>query len=223
MKDNVFEHQGTTRCMPHISQLQVRTFKIWTTDQFSTMLPSVPISSLLNPASPNSSLPPVNLEQQLALVAGLCDRPLPSDAPPHVMESLSHVISYFKLDRGTEQHRGSTIPRLINSPLVPGPTIRRNVYINHKTMLSVLYTYEDLNTWIEYPETNPDRPVGYLFCCNPLKWDNPVRNFAYSLSRPSGQTRRGQEVEHPLLVDKYDQKVLCVVEHSTCMLKHNII
>jgi len=63
----------------------------------------------------------------------------------------------------------------------------------------VLYTYEDVNAWVEYPETNPDRPVGYLFRRDPCNWANPVRNFTYSLGKPAGKTR-GEEVEHLLLV-----------------------
>jgi hypothetical protein len=93
---------------------------------------------------------------------------------------------------------------------------QRNVYVNHKTTLSVLYTYDDVNAWVEYPETNPDRPVGYLFRRDPHKWDNPIRNVAYSLGKPSGQTRKGEEIEHPLLVDRDWKKVLCVVAHMTC-------
>ena len=105
-------------------------------------------------------------------------------------------------------------------PSQQSPTIRRNVYTSSKTTLSVLYTYEDVNAWVEYPETSPDRPVGYLFRRDPHNWENPVRNFAYSLGKPSGQMERGQEREHPLLVDQHGNKVPCVVNHLTCMRFH---
>jgi len=107
----------------------------------------------------------------------------------------------------------------VQQPIADSPPtiqVRRNVYTNPKTTLSVLYTYEDPNAWVEYPETNLDRPVGYLFRRDPCNWENPVRNFTYSLGKPSGQTRKGEEVHHPLLVDKDGNKVSCAVTHLTC-------
>jgi hypothetical protein len=105
-------------------------------------------------------------------------------------------------------------------PIQPqqNPTIRQNVYTSSKTTLSILYTYEDVNAWVEYPETSPtsDRPIGYLFRRDPCDWENPVRNFAYSLGKPSGQTKRGLEREHLLLVDQHGRKVPRVVSHLTC-------
>jgi hypothetical protein len=148
---------------------------------------------LLNPPTPTSCLPPANLDQQAALVAGLHDRALLSDAPP-----LSVDIDP------------------VNQPQ-QSPTIRRNVYTTSMTTLSVLYTYEDVNAWVEYPETSPDHPVGYLFRRDPHNWENPVRNFAYSLGKQSGQTEKGQERKHLLLVDRQGSKVPCVVSHLTCM------
>jgi hypothetical protein len=97
------------------------------------------------------------------------------------------------------------------------PTISRNVYTSSKTTLSVLYTYEDVNAWVEYLETSPDQPVGYFFCRDPHNWENPAQNFAYSLGKPSGQTMRGEEHKHPLLVNQQGSKVPCVVNHLTCM------
>ena len=32
--------------------------------------------------------------------------------------------------------------------------------------------------YVEYPDTNPNHPVGYLFRCDPHNWQNPIRNFA---------------------------------------------
>ena len=66
--------------------------------------------------------------------------------------------------------------------------------------LSTLYTFENIDAYVEYPETNADRPVSYLFRCNPNNWNNPAHNFVYSLGKPSGQTKKGAEVECSLLV-----------------------
>lgn len=154
------------------------------------------------------------------MVAGLHDRPLPLDAPPDITESFSCIIDFFGLNEGLDLGPGSAAPHLLNSTSIAhqhGPTVHQNVYVNHKTTLSVLYTYDDMDAWIEYPETNPDRPIGYLFQHDPHKWDNPIQNVAYSLGKPSGQTRKGEELEHPLLVDRDGKKVLCVVTHLTYM------
>ena len=179
-----------------------------------TMPPRIPISSLLN--SPT----PANLDQQAAMVAELRDRALLSDAPPLIIESLSHVANYFGSSIALEEASSMTahhsvVPALLIQPRLC-PTIRRNVYSSSRTTLSVLYTYEDVNAWVEYPETSPDQPVGYLFRRDPRNWENPVQNFAYSLGKPSGQTKRGEECQNPLLVDQQGRKVPCVVSHLTC-------
>lgn len=191
------------------------------------MPPQIPITSLLNFPTPE------NLDQQAAMVAELRDRALLSDAPPLIIESLSHVANYFgstgSIAPALEQaptpgptvtaHRSvvpDSDPLIQPQLLVVCPTIRRNVYSSSRTTLSVLYTYEDVNAWVEYPETSPDQPVGYLFRRDPHNWENPVQNFAYSLGKPSGQTKRGQEREHLLLVDQQGSKVPCVVSHLTC-------
>jgi hypothetical protein len=157
------------------------------------MPPRIPISSLINP--PTLCLPPAILDQQAALTT----RP------------------------GPTAHHSQSVDRLSPDPPIrpiqpqQSPKICRNVYTSSKTTLSVLYTYEDVNAWVEYPETSPDQPIGYLFCRDPRNWENPVRNFAYSLGKPSGQTEQGQERKHPLLVDQQGIKVPCVVSHLTCM------
>ena len=167
------------------------------------MPPRIPISSLLNSPTPTSCLPPANssLDQQAALssLAGLRDQALLSDAPPLIIESISHVANYFQVGStsvASEQAPGPTAPPSHHSvdpdPLIwpqQSPTIHRNVYMSSKTTLSILYTYEDMNAWVEYPETSPDQLVGYLFRCDPCNWENPVWNFAYSLGKPSGQTK----------------------------------
>ena len=180
----------------------------------ATRPPGIPISLLLtgNSSTPTSdSVPPANLDK---LVAVLHDRAVLPDAPPLIIESLSHVADYFGSQAGPTAHHSVNPDPLIQPQ---NPTMRQNVYTSSKTTLSVLYTYEDVNAWVEYLETSPNQPVGYLFCCDPPKWENLVRNFAYSLGKPSGQTIRGQEREHPLLVDRQGRKVPCVVSHLTCM------
>ena len=186
------------------------------------MPPSIPLSSpsrLPHPETEDSHSTPPRLGQ-LALLAGLHDRSLPLNAPPVIVESLTRVLDYFDLHSGPEQPGSAAPPPVHSLPVLlqPSPTIQKNVYLNHKTTLSVLYTFEDVNAWVEYPETNPDRPVGYLFRRDPDNWYNPVRNFAYSLGEPSGQTQRGREVENLLLIDHSGKKVPCVVAHSTCKL-----
>lgn len=180
---------------------------------------------------------PVSPDSLSARLAGLHDRSLPSNAPPVIVESLTRVLDYFDLhsssQAGPEPHPGSTTTGStatppVHSPLAqvlpqPIPTIQRNVCLNRKTTLSVLYTFEDVNAWVEYPETNSDRPVGYLFRCDPDNWNNPVRNFSYSLGEPSGRTKRGNEVEISLLKDHNGRNVPCAVAHSTCKSNYQVL
>jgi hypothetical protein len=181
------------------------------------MPPRIPIASLLT----GNFQTPENLDQQAA-IAELRDQALLSDAPPLVIESLTHVANYFGSTQesiGSVAHpsRRSVLPLADNmNHMIQPPTICRNVYSSSRTTLSILYTYEDVNAWVEYPETSPDQPVGYLFRRDPRNWENPVQNFAYSLGKPSGQTKRGQERENHLLVDQHGNKVPCVVSHLTC-------
>lgn len=195
------------------------------------MPPSIPVSS---PSTPPRPRRPDNLQGQLAQLAALHDRSLPSNTPPRIVESLTRVLDYFDIHSqvgpDSDYLPGSTAGPPVHSPLVhvsppnqPIPTIRRNVNINRKTTLSVLYTFEDVNAWVEYPETGPDRPVGYLFRCDPDNWNNPVHNFSYSLGEPSGRTQRGHEVEIPLLKDYNGINVPCVVAHSTCKSNYAVL
>jgi hypothetical protein len=176
------------------------------------MPPSIPVSS------PDLHLTPPRLDDLQGLLASLRNHSLPSNTPPVIVESLTRVLNHFDPHSGPEHYPtlGSAAAPPVHRQPEPSPTIRNNVYLNPKTTLSVLYTFEDINAWVEYPETNPDRPVGYLFRRDPDNWYNPVRNFAYSSGEPSGRTRRGHEVENPLLIDRNRMKVPCVVAHSTC-------
>src|SRR6266545_1182974 len=131
------------------------------------MPPSIPISSLLNLSTLNSSHEDasVNLQWQIVLLANCSNQCFPLNTPPHIVESLSHVLDYFGLwEQVPATPAKSAVPGPVDSALIQmAPTVHQNVYINLKTTLSVLYMYEDTNTWVEYPETKLDRPVGYLF------------------------------------------------------------
>jgi hypothetical protein len=182
------------------------------------MPPRIPIASLLNFQTPENS-------DQQAAIAELRDKALLSDAPPLIIESLTHVANYFGSTQesiGSVAHPSPSRRSVLPDNMIQPPTIRRNVYSSSRTTLSILYTYEDVNAWVEYPETSPDQPVGYLFRRDPRNWENPVQNFAYSLGKPSGQTKRGQERENHLLVDQHGNKVPCVVSHLTCTVKFSL-
>ena len=157
-----------------------------------------------------------------------------------IVESLTCVLDFFNLHTssssqaqagpvlvGSEHHPGSTATPPVHSPLAqvlpqPIPTIQKNVYLNRKTMLSVLYTFEDVNAWVEYPKTNSDRPVGYLFRRDPDNWNNPIHNFSYSLGELSGRTKKG-DADTPLLKDLNRTNVPCVVAHSTCKSNYQVL
>lgn len=97
------------------------------------------------------------------------------------------------------------------------------VYVNRKTTLSKLHIYDDINAYIEYPETGErEGPVGHMFRRDPANWQNPVRNFAYSLGSPEGQSKKGLEIKCPLLKHLIDETVSipCIESHYTCMYSH---
>lgn len=188
------------------------------------MPPSVPISVLLNADlerdSSNANSLQVDVRHQITSVSDLLSRPS-LGAPPHIAESLSNVINYFGSDDYPTEHSQVHIPPLLlgtsesRNSASPSNT-RHNFKLNRKTTLSTLYTYEDINAYVEYPYTNPIHPVGYLFRCEPCDWQNPIRNFAYSLGKPAGQSKVGEEVFSDLLVGKDGNRVPCVESHFTC-------
>jgi hypothetical protein len=96
--------------------------------------------------------------------------------------------------------------------------VRTDVKLNRKTTLARLYIYEDVHTYIEYPETSADHPIGHLFQCNPDNWQDAVHNFAYSLGLPSGCTRKGDEITFSLLQEMDNGNLVpCIKRHWTCM------
>jgi hypothetical protein len=178
-----------------------------------------------------------DVRPHVTLVAGLLSHPTPLPAPPEIERCLSRVIEYFRLlslepprrlpgfrsQEGSQQlATNSNISyrwqgESFTCDAVPS-SIQHNVKLNRQTTLTTLYIYEDVNAYVEYPETSATQPVGYLFRQDPHNWENPTHCFAYSLGKPSGQTRRGDEVGCLLLTTENGTKVPCVESHSTCTL-----
>jgi hypothetical protein len=197
------------------------------------MPPRIPISSLLDSNCSAEALR--DIRPHVTLVAGLLSRPTLS-APPEIKDCLSRVIEYFELHNlEPSQH----LPVLLSHEdsqacstnndmsswagsftrnTVP-LSVQHNVKLNRQMTLATLYIYDDINAYVEYPETSATQPVGYLFRCDPCNWENPTRCFAYSLGKPSGQTRKGQEVVCDLLTVEDGSKVSCIESHYTCTLR----
>ncbi|KAF8078916.1 hypothetical protein FPV67DRAFT_1690345 [Lyophyllum atratum] len=80
----------------------------------------------------------------------------------------------------------------------------------------MLYTYNDVHAYVEYPETGSPEPIGHLFRRDPDSWHNPAYEMAYSMGFPSGRTQNGREVSNPLLKDGAGVLVPCTESHFTC-------
>ena len=188
---------------------------------------SVPVSMLLNTDLPvESELPnTIDVRHLITSVSELLSCPS-LRAPPHIAEHLLDVVNYFisddyPIERST--HTQTDIPPQKRQPLPLDPSensaspsnTQYNIKLNRKTILSTLYTYDHNNVYIEYPDTDPNHPVGYLFCCNPYDWQNPIRTFAYSLRKLAGQSKVGGEVFSDLLEGKDGNCVPCVESHFT--------
>ena len=172
-------------------------------------------------------------------------------APPHVVEwltsavkclsngsradSVAAVSTLVSTDSAHEHTPERVMPRVLSTPsprartLSPPlflsnsvPLVKIDIKLNRKTTLSKLYCYEDIRAYVEYPETHPADPVGYLFRRDPDNWLDPAHNFAYSLGSPSGRTKKGDEVTCHLLhkVGDMTELVPCVERHYTCMWNH---
>ena len=196
------------------------------------MPPRIPISSLLDSDCSAEALR--DIRPHVTLVAGLLSRPTPLSAPPEIEDCLFRVIEYFGLPNlEPSQHlpvlrsHEDSRPRSTNKEMngwaesftrnaVP-LSVQHNVKLNHQT-LATLYIYDDINAYLEYPETSATQPVCYLFRRDPRNWENPTRCFAYSLGKPSGQTRKGEEVVCALLTVEDGSKVPCIESYYTCTL-----
>ncbi|PPQ84978.1 hypothetical protein CVT25_010531 [Psilocybe cyanescens] len=199
--------------------------------------PHLLISALLNPADEEQSGGPrqaaqVDLRPVLARLAG--HRPdTPIYAPSHVVSWLQALVATQLTPplsilprpsasgaRSSSRFYGDPPTHLAGYPLPPAdghlPEASTLIRINRKTTLSKLYTFKDVGAYIEYPETHPTNPVGYMFRQDVKEWWNPTRGFVYSLGMPSGRTKFGEEVYCDLLVDGTGTKVPCYNRHSTC-------
>lgn len=200
--------------------------------------PHLLISALLNPADEEQSGGPrqaaqVDLRPVLARLAG--HQPdTPIYAPSHVVSWLQALVAMQLTPplsilprpsasgaRSSSRFHGDPPTHLAGYPLPPAdghlPEASTLIRINRKTTLSKLYTFRDVGAYIEYPETHPTNPVGYMFRQDVKEWWNLTRGFVYSLGMPSGRTKFGEEVYCDLLVDGTGTKVPCYNRHSTCM------
>lgn len=177
-------------------------------------MPYLSLAELLNPQSEVDTQPTRPQGFQHSLV------------PPQLSQNSAPRISFHGRSAANGVSPASATRTSTESfPAPPLPEVRYNVKINRKTTLSVLNTFNDTRVHIEYPATNADQPVGYLFRQDPANWRNPTLDFAYSLGRPSGGNRPGEEVYCGLLVDKddVDSLVPCSKRHMTCMYQDKYI
>ncbi|KAF8990805.1 hypothetical protein BDZ89DRAFT_1173479 [Hymenopellis radicata] len=99
--------------------------------------------------------------------------------------------------------------------LDPQPSrVQDNIRITKKTRLHKLYTFEDPNTYIEYPETHPDG-IGYLIRQDASNWRSFENDFEYSRGAPKGQTKPDDYAEVEIW-KRGDTKIPCKEHHSTC-------
>jgi hypothetical protein len=116
--------------------------------------------------------------------------------------------------RYTDDH--GTLSSEFYRPSRPSAT-ESNVKIGRLTTLARMYIFDDIGAYIEYPESDGQHPIGYLFRCDPNNWEIPSHNFAYTLGSPSGHTRRGQTISVDVLRDsETGEKIPCTENHYTC-------
>jgi hypothetical protein len=180
------------------------------------------LSNLLNRNSP--LLAPPHVAEALSRVShyfGLNGARPALRREPHAQPQKQFVPIYKPLDGrrhaappNSQTATTATVPA--SPPNKNNPLIRHNVYLNRQTMISTLYIFEDINVWVEYPETKDDRPIGYLFRRDPQDWQNPAHSFVYSLGSPAGQTRR-EDGGCPLLTGADGKQVPYSIRSATCM------
>ncbi|PPQ81257.1 hypothetical protein CVT24_012240 [Panaeolus cyanescens] len=113
----------------------------------------------------------------LALIADLRSHSSLTSAPPEVIDSLNNVLQYFQHHNSIESSQAAPGPPTDDSSSQPqashGIQVRHNVRISRKTVLDTVYTYDNVDTCVEYPETGATNPVGYLFRQSSESWENP--------------------------------------------------
>lgn len=189
------------------------------------------MSSPPGPSTPDPSTY-VDIRNDLRRASSLVDASIPILAPPLVAEWLSQFChqndaetrnmqpasrrTRVRCESSTSSSSRSSRSDSAHNPPGPIPNstvlVQRGVKLNRKTTLSILYTYEDPEIFLEYPETSVGG-VGYLMRRDPLNWRNPVLDFAYSHGPPKGQNQKGEEEGCSLL---NNGEVLCTKAHSTC-------
>lgn len=188
------------------------------------------ISALLNSDDLSPGLSMVDVRDKIDTLVASAGPSGPVHVPQDIAEMLSRVVAHLTLNKRvpdaiTVRHSPAPIFSISGFPSYPTPSIQHNVVMNKKTVITTLFTYEDVHAYVEYPESGPERlrPVGYLFRRDPENWQSPLHNFAYSLGGPSGGTKKGLDVRCKLLVDSMSHEVPCIEKHYNCMLPTNKI
>jgi hypothetical protein len=130
-----------------------------------------------------------------------------------ISDLLNPILPSRSSSLSIESNNSEPIPETVTS--APA-SVQYNVKLNRKTTLTKLYHY-DLGSYVEYPESSTQGPIGHLFHVNPMNWENPALNFAYSRGKPSGRTKEGEVVYCVLLTDGNGVEVPCQERHTTCM------
>ena len=178
------------------------------------------LSNVLNPG--DLTIPEeVDVSYQLELLVNILSQPHPSRVPLNVRDSLDIILGHFKnLSCSSSQLTARSMLAPASSPMPPVDVPKLNiewfVKLNYKTTLEILYTYGNLNSVIEYPETCKNRSIGHLFAMDPKLWINPSCNFIYSLGAPWGSIGTINKPKTcPLLVDNDRKLIPCKISHST--------
>ena len=193
------------------------------------------LCDLLNPEDDRPSTPPppdlVDIRNEWDEIGQLIAPAGPLLVSPRTQQGLSRALGRLRttprLFTPPRTSPSSSLTPLIASP--PGPLlsssplsspsiVRQNIYLNRKTTLVALHSHP-LNTFLEYPETSADGPVGHLFTRDPTNWMNPALSFTYSMGEPSGRSARGSAVYCRILVDQDNPNISvpCTERHLTCM------
>ncbi|KAG6819960.1 hypothetical protein H0H93_007040 [Arthromyces matolae] len=181
-------------------------------------MPPLSLNELLNPAPVNPA--PVGITTSLEELKGLLavtSETSPSP-PTNVQSALKTVIEYLET-KGTEH-----VPSVLDTPLPilssllqpTQPRLRQHVKLNRVTLLSRLYIFDNADALVEYPESAPENPVGYLFPHGIDSEREEWQDMAYSLGEPKGWTPKTERVTSYLLLDDKGEEVLCRKGHWTC-------
>jgi hypothetical protein len=130
-----------------------------------------------------------------------------------ISDLLNPILPSSSSSLSVESNNSEPIPEMVT--LAPA-SVQYNVKLNCKMTLMKLYHY-DLSSYVEYPKSSMQGPIGHLFHVNPMNWENPALNFAYSCRKPSGHTKEEEVVYCILLTDGNGEEVPCQECHTICM------